>query len=452
MLQAVNVPPLPKDQGEVTRIAHSRLRRRIMYSMHEQDVRDRLVSAVGSTRAQAWARNPDMTCNPAWYVASQLAALYNEVPEVEPPEGGEAAAAALADGCFWQLSRRIQRDTLALNDLFLRIDVDEDGPFWRIVFPDMCEPVADPRRAGQPVAMAEWICDPDDDAKWVKLITDPRTRTYAALDDRGEDISERVLGGDMSGERYPFNVNGRPVCNYVAYHAAETGALLDPYTGREVFDGALNLGVYYTFFGHILRNVAWAQRYVIGAEPLGAETDENRRRQELLTDPAVLILMRQIEDHIGQPLIGQWSSPVEPDKVLSSVERYERRIVEMALGQAGVSRRESDVRSAMSLAVSRESQRAAQRAYEPVFRASDLRVLRLVAGLMGLPTEGWSIKYRSVPRDPMELASEADRLTGLVAAGLEDRVTAYRILHPGMTEDEARAAVAAIQDTNRRTA
>ncbi|MCP4743269.1 MAG: hypothetical protein GY871_13755 [Actinomycetales bacterium] len=71
---------------------------------------------------------------------------------------------------------------------------------------------------------------------------------------------------------------------------------------------------------------------------------------------------------------------------------------------------------------------------------------------MDLPTEGWSIKYRSVPRDPMELASEADRLTGLVAAGLEDRVSAYRTLHPGMTEDEARAAVAAIQDTNRRTA
>ncbi len=452
MLQTSAIPPLPKSMAEVQRVSHTRLRRRIVYSMHEEDVRSALIEAVGSTRATAWSKNPDMTCNPGWYVSSALAALFDEVPEVEPPQGSEAAAVALADGGFWQLARRLQRDTIALNDMFLRVDVDADGPHWRMVFPDMVDATPDPRRPAQPAAMREWVRDPDDADAWIQLVTDPRSRTFQALNTKGEDESDRVLGGNMSGERYPFVVNGRPVCNYVAYHAAETGSLLDPWSGREVWDGALRLGVYYSYFGHVLRNVAWAQRYVIGAEPLGAEADSDGRRQELLTDPAVLVMMRQLEDHVGQPLIGQWSSPIEPDKLLASIERYERRIVEMALGQAGVSRRESDVRSAMSLAVSRESQREAQRAYEPVFRASDLRTLQLVSGLMGLPTEGWRIKYKSVPRDPHELVLVANRLVSLVDAGLEDRVSAYRELHPGMTEDEAKAALAQIAQTNRVTA
>ena len=449
---ALNVPPLPASTAEVLRVEHSRLRRRIIYSMHEEDVRARLVTAVGSTRAAAWAKSPDMTCNPAWYVTSQLAALYNEVPEVTPPPGGEAAAAALVDGSFWQLSRRLQRDTLAMNDMFMRVDVDEDGPYWRMVFPDMTEPTADRRRPGQPAAMVEWVEDPDDEAEWIKLVTDPRERIYKALDKQGNDISDRVLGRQLSGDAYPFLVEGQPVLNYVAYHAAEAGCLLDPYTGREVFDGGLNLGVYYSYFGHVLRNVAWAQRYAIGAAPVGAEADENGRRQELITDPAVLVLLKALEGHEGQPVVGQWGSPVDPEKVLAGIERYERRIVESALGSAGVSRRQSDVRSAMSLAVSRESQRAAQRAYEPVFRASDRRLLALVSGLMGLPTEGWSIRYRAIPRDPAELASEAERIAKLVDANLEDRVTAYRTLHPGMTAEEARAAVSQIAEINRRFA
>ena len=450
--QPLNVPPLPETTEEMQRVAHSRLRRRVMYSMHENDVRDRLVLAVGSTRAAAWARDPDMTCNPAWYVNSQLAALYNEVPEVAPPPGGEEAALALAEGGYWQLARRLQRDTLAMNDMFIRVDVDEDGPFWRMVFPDMTEPTADRRRPGQPAAMAEWVEDPDDPAEWVKLVTDPAARVHRALTKNGDDVSERVLGGNMSGDAYPFKIEGKPVLNYVAFHAAEAGCLLDPFTGRQVFDGALQLGVYYSYFGHVLRNVAWAQRYAIGAEPIGAETDENGRRQELLTDPAVLVLLKALEGHEGQPIVGQWASPVDPDKLLAAIERYERRMVESALGSAGVSRRESDVRSAMSLAVSRESQRLAQRSYEPVFRASDRRLLSLVAGLMDLPTEGWKIDYRAVPRDPVELASEADRLVKLVDAGLEDRVAAYRTIHPGMTADEAEANVRQIADINRRTA
>lgn len=69
-------------------------------------------------------------------------------------------------------------------------------------------------------------------------------------------------------------------------------------------------------------------------------------------------------------------------------------------------------------------------------------------GLRGEPTEGWRINYRSLPRDASELAAEVDRMERLIAAGLLDRVSAYQQLHPGLTDQEAEAAVQRIAETN----
>lgn len=432
---------------------HTRLRRRIVYSMHQSDVEDRIYRALGGTRSTA-LRIVDMTANPAWYVFGQLAGLYREIPEVMPPVGGEDTAAAILEAGWWQLAARNQRDVLALNDGFVRVDLDEDNegaPSFRLVPPDLAEVVTNPLAPSQPLALREWITDPDDPSKWVLLDCDPRSRTYRALaEDRKTDVSVRVLGGNFSGDAYPFLVGGAPVLPYVAYHAAETGYALDPYTGREVFEGALQLGVYYSFGGHALRQGSWAQRWILGAEPTGGEPDESGRRRDVVADPATALVFKPTDETQGQAQVGQWSAPVDPDRFFAAVERYERRLVEMALSNAGVSRRESDVRSAMSLAVSRDAQRDAQRSYEPVFRRSDVRLCRLVAGLRGEPTDGWRITYRSLPRDPMELAAEMDRMERLISAGLLDKVSAYKQLHPGLTDSEAEAAVKQIGETNRR--
>jgi hypothetical protein len=443
-------PPLPANPAEAQRVQHTRLRRRVLYSMHEPDVRQRLTEAVGPTRAQAW-KLTDMTSNPAWYVCSQLAALHRESPEVTPPDGGEDVAASVAEAGFWQLSQRNQRDTIGLNDMFVRVDLDPDTsePGFRLVPPDLVEVTASPFAPAQPLAMKEWMQDPDEPGQWVQLVTDPRRLLYQAVNADGLDVSERVLKGTFTGEAYPWFVNGQAVLPYVAYHAAETGYALEPYGGREVFEGSLQLGVYYSFFGHILRNAAWGQRWILGAEPVGGDMDEDGRRREVVADPATLLVLRQLEDAGGQAQVGQFSPPVDPDRILAAIERYEQRVVEMALSTVGVSRRESDVRSAMSLAVSREAQREAQRAYEPVFRRSDLRLLRLTSGLMGGPTEGWRIQYRGAPRDSFELDADLKRMQGQIAAGLLDRVTAYQQLHPGLTRPEAAAAVQIIADANR---
>ena len=451
MLITLCAPPLPSDPTEARRVEHSRDRRKVLYSMHRDLVERRVSEAVGTTRSRAW-KIVDMTSNPAWYVTSQLAALYREIPEVLPPEGAEDTAAAIAEAGYWQLAQRVQRDTIGMNDTFVRVDIDKDTnePAFRLVPPDLVEVVASPLFPSQPLAMREWIVDPDDCCKWVQLYTDPRNLTYQCLDENKTDVTLRVLGQpSFSGELYPFFVNGKPVLPYVAYHSAETGYAMDPYTGREVFEGAIQLGMYYSFFGHILRNAAWGQRWVLGAEPVGGDVDEAGRRKDVVADPATLLVLRQLDEQGGQAQVGQFSPPVDPDRILASVERYEQRLVEMALSTVGVSRRDSDVRSAMSLAVSRESQREAQRAYEPVFRRSDIRLLKLVAGLRGEPTEGWRINYRSLPRDPAELAAELARMQGLIGSGLLDKVEAYKQLHPGLSDSEAVLALQHHADINR---
>jgi hypothetical protein len=447
-------PPAPKSAAEAARVEHTRLRRRVMYSMHHPDVESRLVKAIGTTRAKA-VRIVDMTANPAWYVTSQLAGLYRDIPEINPPAGGEDTAEAVLEAGFWQLAQRNQRDCIGLNDMFVRVDLDDNGaPAFRLVFPDLVSVVSSPLSPAQPLALAEWIEDPDDPTKWVQLVCDPRKRLYVARDDRGFDVTARVLGKDghedFSGENYPFLVQGKPVLPYVAYHAAETGYALDPYTGREVFEGALQLGVYYSFFGHALRQASWAQRWAAGAAPDQGDVEEDGRRKEAVADPATLVILKAIEDAVGQNSIqvGQWGAPVDPDRFFAAIERYERRLVEMALSTVGVSRRESDVRSAMSLAVSREAQRDAQRAYAPVFRRSDIRLLRLVSGLRGGPVDGWRIEYKSLPRDPAELAAELARMEGLLKLGLIDKVSAYRQLHPGLDDREALEALKKIEAVN----
>lgn len=448
-------PPLPSDTAEAQRVEHTRLRRSVIYGMHKPHVLERIRKTVGNIRQEAWPL-PDMASNPARHVFSQLAGLYSQVPEVIPPDGGELVAAAISDAGYWQMAQRLQRDTLALNDHLVRVTIEGDGPVFRMVPPDLVEVTTDPAYPDRLTSVREWYQDPDQPSEWIVLLTDPRSREYRALTQAGEDISKRVLGGDYTGAAYPYMVGDSPVLPYIAYHAAQTGYAWDPYTGFEVIDGSLQLGVYYTLLAHVMADASWAQRYVVGVEIAGAAPSDGDKpattRVEVVTDPATLLQMRAQEDLQGQPVVGQWSAPIEPGDLFDAIERYERRVVEMALGQAGVSRRDSDVRSAMSLAVSRETQREAQRAYEPLFRRSDLQLLRLVSGLMGGPQDGWRINYRALPRDPAELQSETDRLIKQIESGLIDRITAYQTMHPGLTRDEAEARVAEIARINRQYA
>lgn len=443
---APSYPPEPADAGERARIQHTRLRRRILYGQHEHDVYERLVEAVGPNRSQLWG-TIDLVSNPLVSVYSRLSVLYAGSPTLAVPTGGEDAAAALDECGYWQLAPRLQRDCLALREMFVRVAVGSDRSIACLpVFPDLVPSVrAD--LLGRLTRVEEWIPDPDDSTQWVRLVHDvggPEP-ILCAWTSEGKDCSQRVLGGDFSGAAYPHrDVSGQPLLPYVSYHAAQTGSPFDPYTASDVVEGTLTLSVLYSFWDHILRSASWRQRYAIGVEPSGLSPMGGIHAQAAGADPSSISIFSPTEEGASTASVGSFEVPSDAEELLRSIHARESRLVSAALGSADVSRSDSEIRSQYSLAVSREAQREAQRAYEPLFRRSDLALIRLVAALLKAPTTGWGITYSSIPRDPGEAAAELDRVEKQISLKLLDRVGAWLALHPGASEADAITAIAQI--------
>ena len=446
-----SLPPMPTRTTK--RVTEQRRRWRLLYGKGEMDIAARLKQSIGDIRKDAWGPI-DLTSNPFLSVWSQAAATYRSEPIVATPEGWEHVAEAIAESGHWSVMQRVQRDTLALREMMVRIDWDEEeGLSTYPVAPFLVDVDVHPRFPRRATVVREWRPDPDDETneKWVQVIFDPASLVHKALDEDGNDVSGRVLGGNFSGENYPFMGPDGPILPWVTYRASLTGSFWDCFTGREVVEGTLQLGVFYTLFGHLIKDCSWQQRYIMGAEPAGAVPNPETGVSELITDPSTVMVLQQVLES-KQTLIGQWSAVADPEVVLRAIQAYERRLVDNAIGTANVSRANSDIRSGYSLAVDREDQRELQRSYGPVFMRSDVDLLSKVSALMCGPTSGYGLEYRAVPKDPREVAAEQERLSKAIEAGLMSKVQAYQVLHPLMDEAQATKAIAEIAEINRRFA
>jgi hypothetical protein len=444
----IQAPPPPASIAEVQRWEHTRRRRRLLYSEHRADVEAMVKAMVGTVRQSAWGA-VDLSANPYLSLWEQTSRLYAAAPVVVAPESASAAVAAAVDAGLWSLMQRVQRDTLGLREMVVRVDVVEGRPVYTPIPPDLVEGVPDPADPTQPIVLTEtrWH-----EGEWVRVTWDarPGKESITAIDARGNDATDRVVGAGFAGEGYPYRIDGRAVVPVAVYHAAETARLWDPYTGCELVEGSLHLGVLLTFFGHVVRTAAWAQRYLVGAEPQGAVGVDAGggvgARAEIVTDPSTVLMLQAI-DGASQPVVGQWGPPVAPLDLIKAVQVYEERLAEGAGLRLDVTRQSSDIRSGYSLAVARESIREAQAGYAPVFRRADVRLLRLTAAALGLdagPAAGWDVLYQGLPQSPAERRATIDEVVTLRGAGLMGRVEAYMRLHPGVTETDARARLAEI--------
>lgn len=433
-------PSGPVDTTQGQRWSHTRLRRRMLYGGHSEDVHAALRAHVGQVRKEAWGP-PDMSANPYLSLWEQTAKLYAEEPLVTGDD--DAVGAAKAAG-LWSLMQRVQRDTLGLREMGVRVEVIDGAPVYTPVFPDLMEGRASASDPGQFVALTETRWTPG--VGWTRVTWDAEREVYEAHDRDGNDVSAEVLGGRFVGDRYPYRLDGKAIVPVVLYHAAETSTLWDEYAGREIVDGSLTLSVYLTYFGHVLKNCAWAQRYAAGVDVGGAGlegADGGGARREIVTDPSTLLMLSSQEGG-GQMMIGQWAPPIQPDVLMKSIGMYEERLVESAGLRVDVTRQTADIRSGYSLAVARDSIREAQRSYEPLFERSDTRLLAITGALMGRPSVPVRIVYRGLPESPGERRARLDEIAELRAQGLLTRAGAYRMLHPELNDAAIRAALAEI--------
>jgi hypothetical protein len=397
-------------QRDLQRIEHIRLRRRMMYGQHEQDIKNRIAESLSSVRRAAWGR-VDMSSNVFKRIHEMMGALYNEEPIIYGPASALAAVSEQLDEVgYWTKMRTLQRDVSAFREMLMLVEPTAEGVKVLQVTPDDVDVHSSPRDPDD-LQNVKWWHNGSGSTETYYIEYEPASLTYRAV--KGDrDISDEILGGNFSGEAYPFrNALGQPVMPWIIYRAEDTGSTFNSWTGREAVECTLQLGLLYTYFSHVIRNSAWAQRYILNAIPLGAEIEEDddieigtSTRARIDSDPSTVLMLKSIEGQQAQ--IGGFSSPVDPAKVIEAIRMYEERAMESILGNA-VTKNDSDIRSGYSLAVSREESQKVQRSFLPLFRRSDRKLLNMVSQYLGYNTslKDWDVKYPAVMTDEERIAS-----------------------------------------------
>jgi hypothetical protein len=463
-VSALSIVPTPPglSEAERERIDHTRLRRDLLYGRTREHVRRRIELNIGSVREEAWGE-PDLSGEPFLDLCTGGAHLYDNEPTVRTPSDSSTLADDVANAGLWALMQRVQRDTVGLREMLVAVDVEgiEDPlasgiPFsFRPVFPDMVQVTGHPRHPSVPVRVREYRTHPV--YGWLRYdmsVENPDAPFYRVWTaDEALLVTEEVLGGPLDGAGYPYrDSNGRPILRYGMYHAAETGLVFDAFTLRGVVEGSLNVGVLLTYYGHLIRNAAWAQRYAVNLEPVGMDVEDTDTpfgrpalRREVVTDPSTLMCLRLIDAGI-QPIVGQWQSPADPEAVLRSIGMYERRMLMSAgLAPADVTRQTADIRSGYSLAVDREAARERQAVFRPQFERGDRNLLRIAACLSNRFREtnysenpaDYRPVYTSLPKSPAEIRVAAEVRKARVDAGELGPVEALREAEPELTDAEA---------------
>jgi len=481
---STTTPPIPVDPWEQRRWDHTRLRRRLISGEWRADLQRRVIQAVGPTRAEAWGVGSglayagggtayggvDLSSNILMQVSGQLACMYDRPPSVAHPDeiSGEVMAATLERAGWASLMQRIQRDTLALREMMIRVDVALDSAAdlrvsLRPVYPDLVVGAATPARPDElaSVREARLRADPltgEHRWTWDALdVRDPAHPSYRVIDAvTGDDVTLVYLGADLSGAAYPYrDSDGRPVLPYVLWHASRCPGLWDAWAGVELVEGTLQAGVHWSHLAHAMTQAAHPQRYAVGVElPNSHVTDgEGRARHEVVADPATVLMLQPSPDAPGGMTIGQWQPGADIGAMTDAVERYERRVAAFAgVSASDLLRVSGDPRSGYALMISREGKREASKRFEPVFRRSDEQLCRVIAVLVNrlsgtrLAEGGYRIGYQPVPLSADERKAEVDETLELLDRGMLTRVEAMMRVH-GITRSaaEGRLAVTSLE-------
>ncbi len=430
-------PPSPKSQADATRWAETRLRRRLLYGEWEQDLKTAIEKRVGRNRARAWGC-PDLSANTFKAACSQLAVLYDRGVKVTHQDvaAAEELTRQLDIIGYWPAMQRVQRDTIGLREMLCRVDVVtlDDGSrqlVHRHVPPDLVTAEADPENPDQPLLIEE-LTVRDGSWCWEKLdIRNAANPSYTLRIGQNEEV--------YAGAAYPYRwADGRPYLPYVVYHAAKTGKIFDYTELQEVVNGTINSAVNYTFWAHCLDTASHPQRYVAGLTLAGTESQGEGDSPVIESDPAFVLQFQPSHMATGQMQIGQWGPGADVDKLLDAIATYERRVAGFAgISPADIQRVSGDPRSGYALAITRESQREAQRRFAPQFSVADVEMLSKSASLLALPETGWRIEYGAIPLSPDEMEAQRRDVLEQVNAGLLTKVDGWLRLNPGKTREEA---------------
>ena len=439
-------------------------RRRMMEGLWKQDLRDALAHQHTPGRRRLLGP-PDTTRMLFSSLVRRLAVLFNQTPTIAHIDAAsrDTMSALLASAGMWQLAISQQQNVLALREGLYRFDVIGDGDDARllveVVPADEVWLSAPPDDPDNPDQIYHYRLRPKPgkpEAYWwtrdvlcIKAGEEPFFRVES--EDGKVDLSSEYIGGAKVGDDYPYWKDGKPILNYVLYHAERTGKLWDPYTGSELVEGSLAVAVMLTEWRHVMRDASWPQRWANNAAVVGQGPGE-QGDMNVQTDPATLLNFKPINP--AQPSsVGQWKPGGDPKLLLESINGYASDLVTGFADFADIKRTHASARSGYAIEVSRESQRAAQRRFEPQFSRGDIQSMEVIAALWNgvtgssLPTSGWGIKYPGLPLSMEERRVMMEEHTLQSELGITSKPRLFAAVN-GVSIDQARRELLIIEQDN----
>lgn len=319
---------------------------------------------------------------------------------------------------------RCQRFTLACRECGVNVAWGKDRPILRVVTPDLLDGFADPELPGQPVVLREARERRIGD-RWVRVVDewsvqDPERPTYRVLAGGeldaatqvlagAEDLTRQALGETFDGDDYPWRWEagtGAPYIPWVIYHAEEHGELWDPYAGIELSEGALYVAVLWSYWGHMVKDAGFPQRWTIGLVPAGADTGEGDAdgSQGVETGPAT-ILHLVAEDPSRPGATGQWGPGADVRTVQEAITAYEQNLEDNLIPPIEFSSTGGD-----PLESARKAREQRIRAFAPANRQYDCMLFERIAAVASAEFDKRFAEsgYTALYRDEIEDSADTD--------------------------------------------
>jgi len=470
-------PTMPTPESEL-RSVHQFTRYQILRDDWDDVIKEWIDEHIPADRSAAWGI-PDTSVNPLADMSRQLTVpgLYGQQPDAR---GDTRVLEAAIEAGFWTKNQFVQYMAVGMGDYYYRADIIDGEADLRPVSPHNLHLIA---RASQPgVARALWelrlrdlrlpgASDPAWSYCWdVYDLGDedrglePVYAIYRATDDRngsqlGEDVTSIVLGKPaMRGADYPYRLaDGKQFLPWSRYTPVDSGELSNHFEKRGAHRGTLNAALYATYTGHAARDCTGAAVITAGLEfpaEVLADTDNNARgvRNLVLTPGAIIEAAFKEDLPAGrQPMVHEVGSGANLEALANFTHEYVLQLaVRWGLNPSDVSRQSANPSSAAALFISNEGKRQFSAQVEEVFRRSDLWTLRIIAALMnrggmGPVKEGpFSVSYHAIPLSSQERKQRREDLEWQRDQGLISPLDEYMELHPGVSEEDAHAALVKI--------
>jgi hypothetical protein len=459
--------PLQLDPVESSRITIQGLRWQLLNQDYGDDptgegnIREAIDSFLGQERAALIPR-VDFSNNALETAAKQLTTpgLYQQAPMVEAGPGGERIAAALADAKYWLWMQRTQFLAAGMGDAFLHFVLVNGRLEIREVRPHACFVECSPENASKVLKFRELrqrdLSSQGMGVRWCYDVYDLQAPAFWIETAEANPVRvTNVIGlpaEGVSGDAYQWRIDGKAVLPYIHYTTTISSSYWHYNERRGLTRSTLRAMAFDTMAGQSAMDASHSTAIALNVTLPGGPTqggDGSGTGGIGISRIAILpgsLMSLSVEHETTPASIHQLRPAADLVQLRMWAQGEEARLLtRLGLSADDVKSAADNPTSADALMIKRDAKQRVSDRMEPFFRDTDLQALALAGAMLGGPTTGYTISYYRAPISPDEREAEARADQAELDLGVISRVQLYMRRHPGITRQQATAALKQIQ-------